>query len=325
VDERFIELNRVHVTISGKTILSDVSFYAERGEILAVIGGSGAGKTTCLRVMTGQIRPVRGEVRVAGIDVVRYRERLEHVLGYVPQLDETGLYYEFSAIRNACLFARMYGIPTKEAERRAREILEFLGFRSEELMKKPVGHLSGGERKRVSICIGLIHEPRVLLLDEPTTGLDAHLRVDVLNYLRNINRQYGVTMGIVSHDLETAEFCDRVAVLEKGHVALFGNPREFVRSIQARYAFIASFEKLTDNDISRIKELRVVTDVLPVGRKTLKIFVRKIEEPLNILVDELEKVGLTPLSVTSSDITFTDYFRLIAMEKEEESFFPRNY
>ncbi|MBS7247801.1 MAG: ABC transporter ATP-binding protein [Candidatus Jordarchaeales archaeon] len=323
--EKFIELRGVHVRVGGKTILSDVSFYAERGEILAVIGGSGAGKTTCLRVMTGQIRPVRGEVQVAGIDAVRDREKLEHVLGYVPQLDETGLYYEFSAIRNACLFARMYGIPAREAKRRAREILEVLGFRSEELMKKPVGQLSGGERKRVSICVGLIHEPQVLLLDEPTTGLDAHLRVDVLNYLRNINRQYGVTMGIVSHDLETAEFCDRVAVLEKGHVVIFGNPKEFVRSIQAKYAFILSFEKLTDNDISKIKSLRIVTKVLPVGRRTLKVFIRKIEEPLNVLVDELEKVGLTPLSVTSSDITFTDYFRLTAMEKEEEPYFPRSH
>lgn len=322
--ERFIELEGVQVRIGGKVVLDDVSFYAEKGEILAVIGGSGAGKTTCLRVMTGQIRPVRGVVRVAGIDAVRNREELESLIGYVPQLDEMGLYQEFSAIENARLFARMYGIPGKEAERRAKEILEMLGFRSEEPMKKPVGRLSGGERKRVSICVGLIHEPQVLLLDEPTTGLDAHLRVDVLNYLRDINKQYEVTMGIVSHDLETAEFCDRVAVLDKGRVSVFGEPRSLVGKIRAGHAFIVSFSKLNESDISKIGDMKIVTGVLQVGRRTLKIFVRRVEEPLIILLNELESAGLTPVSVKSSNITFTDYFRLAAMEKEGEPYFPRS-
>ncbi|MBS7287938.1 MAG: ABC transporter ATP-binding protein [Candidatus Freyarchaeota archaeon] len=322
--ERFIELEGVQVRVGGKVILDDVSFYAEEGEILAVIGGSGAGKTTCLRVMTGQIRPVKGVVRVAGIDVVRNREELEPLIGYVPQLDETGLYYEFSSIENACLFARMYGIPRKEAKRRAKEILAILGLRDEELMKKPVGRLSGGERKRVSICVSLIHEPRVLLLDEPTTGLDAHLRVDVLNYLRDINKQYGVTVGIVSHDLETAEFCDRVAVLDRGRVSVFGEPRSLASKVRAGHAFTVSFSKLNESDVSKIKNVKIVTGVLQVGRKTLKIFVRRVEEPLNVLLNELERAGLTPVSVTSSSITFTDYFRIAATEKEGESYFPQN-
>ncbi|MHA1712424.1 MAG: ATP-binding cassette domain-containing protein, partial [Candidatus Freyarchaeota archaeon] len=229
--------------------------------------------------------------------------------------------YEFSAIRNAVLFGRMYGIPKKDAERKAKEILTILGFKSEELMRKPVGKLSGGERKRVSICVGLIHEPRVLLLDEPTTGLDAHLRIDVLNYLRDINKKYKVTIGIVSHDLETAEFCDRVVVLDRGRVMIFGNPREFVERVPAGYAFIASFGKLGERDLSRIERIRFVTRVLQVGRGTVKVFVKRIEEPLNLLVEELERIGLTPSSIVSSDITFTDYFRLSALEREEETYF----
>nr|HDO80148.1 ABC transporter ATP-binding protein [Candidatus Bathyarchaeota archaeon] len=319
--ERDIELERVYVNIGKKVILEDVSFYAEKGEVLAIIGGSGAGKTTCLRVLTGQIPPSKGKVQVAGVDVLRDRESLKDVLGYVPQLEEVGLYYEFSAIRNAVLFGRMYGIPKKDAERKAKEILTILGFKSEELMRKPVGKLSGGERKRVSICVGLIHEPRVLLLDEPTTGLDAHLRIDVLNYLRDINKKYKVTIGIVSHDLETAEFCDRVVVLDRGRVMIFGNPREFVERVPAGYAFIVSFGKLGERDLSRIERIRFVTRVLQVGRGTVKVFVKRIEEPLNLLVEELERIGLTPSSIVSSDITFTDYFRLSALEREEETYF----
>nr|MDO8061550.1 ATP-binding cassette domain-containing protein [Candidatus Freyrarchaeum guaymaensis] len=130
--ERDIELERVYVNIGKKVILEDVSFYAEKGEVLAIIGGSGAGKTTCLRVLTGQIPPSKGKVQVAGVDVLRDRESLKDVLGYVPQLEEVGLYYEFSAIRNAVLFGRMYGIPKKDAERKAKEILTILGFKSEE-------------------------------------------------------------------------------------------------------------------------------------------------------------------------------------------------
>lgn len=320
--EKFIELEGVHVRLGGKTVLEDVSFYAEKGEMIAVIGGSGAGKTTCLRVLTGQLRPVKGEVRVAGINVVKEKEKLKHVLGYVPQLDEFGLYYEFSALENACLFARMYGVPEREAKRRAMEILEVLGFKDRELMEKPVGKLSGGERKRVSICVGLIHEPQVLLLDEPTTGLDAHLRVDVLNYLRNINKQYNVTMGIVSHDLEIADFCNRVVILDKGRVVLFGDPKKFVEGLRTGYAFEVSFKKLTEKDVLKIKSLKIVVNVLRTGRKTLKIFVRRVEEPVNLLFSELEKAGLTPTSITSSDITFTDYFRIVAMERRGEEYFP---
>ncbi|MEM1658930.1 MAG: ABC transporter ATP-binding protein [Candidatus Jordarchaeales archaeon] len=318
--EKFIELEGVYVRLGGKTVLENVSFYAEKGELIAVIGGSGAGKTTCLRVLTGQLHPAKGEVHVAGINVVKEKEKLKHVLGYVPQLDEVGLYYEFSALKNACLFARMYGVPEREAKRRAIEILEVLGFKDRELMEKPVGKLSGGERKRVSICIGLIHEPQVLLLDEPTTGLDAHLRVDVLNYLRNINKQYNVTMGIVSHDLETTDFCDRVVILDRGRVVLFGDPKKFVDSIRAGYAFEVSFKKLTEKDVSKIKDLRIVVNVLRTGRKTLKIFVKRVEDPLNLLLSGLEDAGLTPTSITSSDITFTDYFRIAAMERKEEYF-----
>ena len=179
-----------HTTVQkGKaTLIDDVSLVANEGEILGIIGESGAGKSTTVKVLSGQIKPDRGFARIAGHDVFLDHDRVILKMGYVPQMGSVDdIYPEFSALKNAYYFGKMYGMSKAEIEVRARQILEILGF-DEELMNKSVSKLSGGEKKRVSICIGMIHDPQVLILDEPTTGLDVHLRIEVLNYLKILNK-----------------------------------------------------------------------------------------------------------------------------------------
>jgi ABC-type multidrug transport system ATPase subunit len=188
--------------------LKGVSFFANKKEFLGIIGASGAGKTTVLRVLTGQIGPTDGMAYVGGYDVTKQEKLIALLVGYVPQLEHLSLYYDFNAIQNAEFFGRCFGMRPKETEARARSVLEILGF-DEELMTKAVKRLSGGERKRVSICLGMIHDPPVLLLDEPTTGLDAHLRHETLNYTR-------------------------VCLLELGLVSQFGTPEELISTLPGK-------------------------------------------------------------------------------------------
>jgi len=216
---REIDIIDLQVAFGKFYALKGVSFFANKKEFLGVIGASGAGKTTVLRVLTGQIGPTKGQAFVGGYDVTKKAFLISLLVGYVPQLEHLSLYYDFSALQNAQFFGRLYGLRPKEIEKRSRDVLEILGF-DEDLMTKTVSRLSGGERKRVSICLGMIHDPPVLLLDEPTTGLDAHLRHETLNYLKELNYRLGTTMVIISHDLEIVDYCTRVVLLEEGNILL---------------------------------------------------------------------------------------------------------
>ncbi|MEM3525784.1 MAG: ABC transporter ATP-binding protein [Candidatus Jordarchaeaceae archaeon] len=317
-----IELKNVSVKVGKTTILDNINFHAKRGEILAIIGGSGAGKSTCLRVLTSQIKPIEGEVYLAGYNALKEKEKVKEILGYVPQLEEVSAYPEFSALTNAYYFGKMYGLSDDEVKTRANEILSILGF-TEETMKKPFRDLSGGEKRRVSVCIGLIHNPRILLLDEPTTGLDSHLRIEVLNYLRNLNRKLGVTICIVSHDLETTDFCDRVVVLNRGRVVVFGEPREFIKELPNDGKCIrVKFKNLSVEIRRNIEKIESVKYVLSVGRNTLKLF-PEAQKNWSELIEEIYALGSGPLEITEAEASFADYFRLVyqgAFSKEKDIF-----
>jgi ABC-2 type transport system ATP-binding protein len=311
-NEMDIELKNLSVKIRKATILNHINFYAKRGEVLAIIGGSGAGKSTCLRVLTSQIKPTEGEVYLAGYNAVKEKEKIDEILGYVPQPEDVSAYPEFSALTNAYYFGKMYGLSDKEIKTRATQILKILGFETEQMMKKQFKDLSGGEKKRVSICIGLIHNPKVLLLDEPTTGLDSHLRIEVLNYLRNLNKRLGVTICIVSHDLETADFCDRIVVLDKGKVVAFGEPKEFLKELPNDGKCVrVKFKHLTAENQMKIEKIKSVKYVLSVGRNTVKIFPKTGKYNLGEFIEELNVLGSEPLELTEVEATFADYFRLV--------------
>lgn len=312
---KIIEFDHAWVKIGRHVILKDITYYAREREILGIIGASGSGKTTMLRVMTAQLKPTRGRGLIAGHDVRREAVAIHYATGYVPQHEDESLYFPFSALENCHFFGRMYGLPAEEIKRRARELLTILGF-NEELMKKPVQVLSGGERKRVSICVGLVHQPPILLLDEPTTGLDAHLRHELLNYLRELNYRYGTSMVLISHDLEVVEYCTRVVLLEKGEISLQGNPDELVRSLAGGgEAIQLSFKRLTGDIIAQIQSIHFVRTTIRAGRGSLKVFVSNPRGELPELLAALREQDLPPLEASIVDANFYDFFRTKAWKR----------
>ena len=295
----------------GKQVLTDVSLFAKSGEILGLIGGSGAGKSTCMRVMTGQVKPTQGFAVTAGYHALKSKSSLVHRIGYVPQLEYLSLYEQFSALENCLFFGQTYNIPRDIILSRGREIMKILGFETESLLNKPVKYLSGGERKRVSIAVGLINTPKVLFLDEPTTGLDPHLRIAVLNFLLKINKEFSTTMVIVSHDLEIADYCSKVAILNFGNIAGFGKPKELVESLPSQGKMMIVKFDLLDNRVHIPKILKIpgVQYVLNAGRNKLKIFADNLDQPSKI-TDELQKMGLTVQNFSIDSSTFLEFFRI---------------
>lgn len=306
---KIIEFDQTSVRIGRTKILHNISFYTREREILGVIGASGSGKTTCLRVMTAQLKPHRGVARIAGHDVTKEATAIHFATGYVPQHENQSLYFPFSALENAHFFGRMYGIPGKEIKRRAIELLAILGF-DEDLMHKPVRFLSGGERKRVSICVGLIHQPPILLLDEPTTGLDAHLRHELLNYLKQLNYHYGTSMVLISHDLEVVEYCSRVVLLEKGSISLQGHPDELIQSLTGGgEAIELTYDRLTEEAIRQVTDIPFVETTIRSGRGSLKVFVENPHKQIPDLLHALQEREQSPQDLSVVEASFYDFFR----------------
>jgi ABC-2 type transport system ATP-binding protein len=271
--------------------------------------------------MTAQLKPYRGQVKIAQLDVKKDAAAIHYATGYVPQHEDQSLYYPFSALENAHFFGRMYGIPAQEIRRRAVELLSILGF-DEDLMHKPVRFLSGGERKRVSICVGLIHQPPILLLDEPTTGLDAHLRHELLNYLKQLNFRYGTSMVLISHDLEVVEYCSRVVLLEKGRISLQGHPDELVQSLTGGgEAIEVTFDRLSGDTIRQVEEIPFVKNTIRSGRGSLKVFVDNPHTQIPDLLGALNQLRAEPQELSITEASFYDFFRTKSWNQEpaEES------
>ncbi|MHA1290223.1 MAG: ABC transporter ATP-binding protein, partial [Candidatus Thorarchaeota archaeon] len=191
---------------SGKKLIENVSFSMKEGEMLAIIGESGAGKSTTVKALIGDI-PSTGVCRIAGIDS-RETQKVRHFFGYCPQ-DLSYMYDTFTLA-----FGKQYDIPEWQLITRGKTLLRDFGIL--EKGNNSTKELSGGEQRRVSISIALAHNPRVLLMDEPTSGLDPDNRSELWRYLNYINQEYGTSIVVITHYPVEAEFCDKVAVFLRG-------------------------------------------------------------------------------------------------------------
>ncbi|WP_234349887.1 ATP-binding cassette domain-containing protein [Streptomyces sp. WM4235] len=197
----------------------DVTFDVAAGELLALLGPNGAGKSTTLRMLTTLLPPTAGRVHIAGFDAAREPGRVREAIGYVGQKNACG---ENHRIREELITqGRCYGLRPRDARRRADEVLEILGI--SELAARVPGSLSGGQRRRVDIALGLVHNPRVLFLDEPTTGLDPHSRAGLWDQIQRLRREHGITILLTTHYLDEADkVAERIVIVDQGRVIANG-------------------------------------------------------------------------------------------------------
>lgn len=206
-----------------------ISFAVEEGEIFGFLGPNGAGKTTTIRMAITLTKPTSGSVRVFGIDAVRKPHDVRQMLGYVPQLIsvDSGL----TAYENLLIFSKLFYVERSIRKKRIAEALEYMGLsdRANDL----VIHLSGGMMRRLEIAQALVNRPRILFLDEPSIGLDPTSRKQGWSYIKKLNREFGVTIFLTTHDmLEADELCDRIAIMNHGKISAMGSPAQLKSSIR---------------------------------------------------------------------------------------------
>jgi ABC-2 type transport system ATP-binding protein len=204
-----------------------VDMLVEEGEIFGFLGPNGAGKTTTLRMLATLIEPDGGEAVIAGADLLRNPGEVRRRIGYVAQGGST--WDEVTGREELVMHARMYGISKVEAQRRATRALD--AFQLTEYADRKCKTYSGGQRRRVEIALGIIHEPRVVFLDEPTTGLDPQSRAHMWDEIRRL-RAEGMTVFITTHYLDEADaLCDRIAIMDHGEIVTEGTPGALKREI----------------------------------------------------------------------------------------------
>jgi len=216
-----IELHQLAKRYGRIDALRSVTLSVGAGEIFGLLGPNGAGKTTLIRLLTGSTRPSAGDVKVLGLDPVRDSRSLRRQIGYMPQAP--ALYEDLSPRDNIRFFSRAHKL--ENLEQRIDQVLDLSNLRSRE--RDPVYTFSGGMKQRVSLACALVHRPRVLMLDEPTAGVDPRLRAEFWNHFRDLARAR-VTLLISTHQMDEALYCDRLAILRDGGLLACDTPRNLL-------------------------------------------------------------------------------------------------
>lgn len=253
-----IEVDHLTKRFGDLLAVNDVSFTVDEGEIFGLLGPNGAGKTTLIRMMTTLTPKTSGSARVAGFDVSRQADSVRNSIGVIPQGFTSDP--ELTAEENLMLHAKLYGVPSAERHKLTNQLLEsvdLLKFR-----KALVGSFSGGMRRRLEFARGLVHSPKILFLDEPTTGLDPVSRTNVWEMIRKLKEQSNLTILLTTHYMEEADqLCGRIAIVDHGKLAALDTPAHLKDSVPGADVVEAELEGAPPDSMAELEKLSHVASV----------------------------------------------------------------
>ena len=238
--ETVIDIQNLCRQFGKQMVLDDVSFCLKRGDVFGYLGPNGAGKTTTIRILLGLIRPTKGQAKILGEDVTQLSASTKRSLGAV--LENSGLYNRLSAWDNLYYYGRIYRLSKAECEARIREVLSLVGLWP--IDHQAVGQFSLGMKRRLSSARVLLHDPELLLLDEPTLGLDPEGTVAIRQLILNLSQEQGCTILLTSHHLDMVEqVCTQIGILTRGKIRLVGETKELCRQESLEKVYLSTLER----------------------------------------------------------------------------------
>ena len=287
---------------NGVWALREVSLTLREGEILSLLGPNGAGKTTLIAILCGLFPPTEGEAIVAGRDVIRDPLGVKQRVGVVPE--EVALYPQLSARRNLRYFGRLYGLGGRELSQAVEETLALVGLAGRGDEK--IARYSGGMKRRLNIAVALLHRPRVLLMDEPTLGLDPESRRRILDLVLQLRKERAVTILYTTHEMDEAEeISDRVGIMHQGRIVALGTPDELLRAAQLSHVVELHLGagQVSSAMLETFRRLPGVEEVMLAG-ETIRLTVSLNEEALSSILHLLLHGDghLSPVNVRSLTI-----------------------
>lgn len=217
--EHIIEVKDMVKKFGSFTANDHLTFHVERGEIFGFLGANGAGKTTAIRILCGLSYPTSGEIRVAGHDVYRERERIKKKIGYMSQ--KFSLYEDLTVSENIHLYAGIYGLGRKQIATREEQLLERLGL--SHIRNRLIGEVPLGWKQKLAFSVAIFHQPAVVFLDEPTGGVDPITRRQFWEMIHETTEE-GITVFVTTHYMDEAEYCDRVSIMVDGRIDALDTP-----------------------------------------------------------------------------------------------------
>ncbi|MDF2926572.1 MAG: transporter ATP-binding protein [Paenibacillaceae bacterium] len=291
-------------SFKGNTAVDNVSLYLEQGESVGLIGPNGAGKSTTISIISTLLLPTHGDVRLHGKSVIKHPQHIRQVLGVVPQ--EIALYEELSAYENLLFFGRLYKLKQPLLDRKIQELLELVGLRDRQ--KEQIKTYSGGMKRRINIAAALLHDPQLVIMDEPTVGIDPQSRSHILETVRLLNREKGTTVLYTSHYMEEVEqLCDRMYIMDHGKVIASGTKEELARILSNEDTISLQLDvnkaALTE-EISRMEPVRQVEET----KQGLKLIVDRQSRILSGVVQCAERHGVQLISMNVHTPSLEDVF-----------------
>ncbi|HEY3310816.1 MAG TPA: ATP-binding cassette domain-containing protein [Anaerolineales bacterium] len=255
-----IEVNSLKKSFHALQAVRGASFAVEKGEVLSLLGPNGAGKSTTISMLSGLLVPDGGEAIIMGHSVMREPEAARQSLGIVPQ--DIALYPDLSARENLDFWGKMYGLRGSRLKTRVDEVLAIIGLSDRQ--KDMVGTYSGGMKRRVNIGAALLHQPDVIIMDEPTVGIDPQSRRHILDNVKELNRQ-GMTVLYTTHYMEeAAELSQHIAIMDKGKVIAFGTHDELIRLTGGQTCIDLGLNSRPEAVLTAWKQVEGVSKVTPV-------------------------------------------------------------
>jgi ABC-2 type transport system ATP-binding protein len=277
-----IKVRNATKKIGNKVVVQDLTFDVRQGEIFGFIGPSGSGKTTTIRLLTGVYEPTDGNVRVMGVAPSHPSRRVQERFGYMPQLFV--LYPNLTVRENLNFVASLYGMNPFARRRRINELLRFVELW--EAQHQTADSVSGGMQRRIELAASLLHDPRLIFTDEPTSGIDPVLRGKFWDEFRRL-RDQGRTIFVTTQYVSESEYCDRVAVIRKGRIIALDTPLGLRRAALRGDVVDIVSDDLTAAALHNLMRLPIVSDIRPVSRTEIRVHVEDAGQAMPILMDTL--------------------------------------
>jgi ABC-2 type transport system ATP-binding protein len=306
-----VEMHDVSHRFDGREVLSGIDLTVPRGTILGIIGPSGAGKTTTIRLLTGAIVPTQGEVSVMGRSPKRFRRADRERIGYMPQ--SFALYEDLTAGENIDFVASLFGMLWRRRRQRVREVLKLVGLW--DVRGRQAGRLSGGMQRRLELACALVHRPELIILDEPTAGIDPLLRGSIWEELHRL-RDAGRTLLVTTQHIGEADECDAVAMIVNGRIIALAPPDELRRLATDGDLLDIETSAIFDGaDLAGMPGIRAVTQD---GPRHLRIVVANAGTSLPAIVEKIRGAGVEVASAREERLSFDDIFAILVARNEKE-------
>lgn len=299
-----VEVREITKRFGDFTAVNGISFSVEHGEVFGLLGPNGAGKSTLIRMLTTLIPLTSGDAYVNGFDVIREADSVRRSIGVIPQAMTSDM--ELSVEENLLIFSKLYSVPRERRKRLIPELIEAVELT--QWADKPVRNLSGGMRRRVEIARGLVHEPRIFFLDEPTTGLDPVSRVAVWEMIKKIKEQRDLTVFLTTHYMDEADkLCDRIAIIDHGQLVALDSPLTLKASIPGKNILEVSFSTSPAGWLDRLK---LLPDVENVAERDNVFRISSHNGPTTTmaLMEAAASAGVTVNSLSVQSTTLDDVF-----------------